>query len=472
MDPKLFVQLLCRILDKKDSLNRVGLKKLLDKIPTIDTLDNLAEGTVVLVRADVDVPLKDGIVVDMSRIEACEKTIIYCQQRKWKTIVFGHLGRDRNNTLAPVCKQMNGRFGWKFEFIPNWLDETKSRLVDSFIQRVAAAEPGSQFLLENTRKYSIEQALWKENGKRVPAISSKLYTLCQDFRDRLTTIEINDAIGASNIDFSSSVLPFLMSRTVMGFDLAGEMRNHMERVRRSNLVVFSGLKIDKLDDLEGIIDRGKLDLIIAAGSLAMALRKAQAQIRGEVFSIGLAETDPKLKAYIGAERIEEAKRIIKKTERLGAKIVLPVDYVLDDGSLSETIPNNRTQMDIGPVSIRLFADTINTYIEMSKSAKKPFVMYFNGAFGKFEDPRFERGTKSFIPLLKKMTDAGIKTYVGGGEGRLALLEYGQLEDVTHAFTCGGSVLKSLTNNHIAFLKAMYLQDHNYWTLNSDSLSEE
>jgi 3-phosphoglycerate kinase len=95
---------------------------------------------------------------------------------------------------------------------------------------------------------------------------------------------------------------------------------------------------------------------------------------------------------------------------------------------------------------------------MSKTSTTQYSMFYNGVFGKFEDERFENGTKSFIELLKIMTDAGIKTYVGGGEGRLALLKYGSLKDVTHAFTCGGTILKSLTNRNLAFLKAMYLQN--------------
>ncbi|MCH7878320.1 MAG: phosphoglycerate kinase [candidate division Zixibacteria bacterium] len=84
-------------------------------------------------------------------------------------------------------------------------------------------------------------------------------------------------------------------------------------------------------------------------------------------------------------------------------------------------------------------------------------LFYNGVFGKFEDERFAAGTRSFIAALKRATDSGVRTYVGGGEGRMALLKYGKLEDVTHAFTAGGTILKSLGAKHIAYVKANYLQ---------------
>src|SRR5258708_19633941 len=84
-------------------------------------------------------------------------------------------------------------------------------------------------------------------------------------------------------------------------------------------------------------------------------------------------------------------------------------------------------------------------------------MYLNGVLGKFEEPQFEKGTRDFVGHLRHMTESGIHTYVGGGEGRLALLKYGVLSDVTHAFTAGGTILKSLSDKRIQYLKAMYLQ---------------
>jgi phosphoglycerate kinase len=198
-------------------------------------------------------------------------------------------------------------------------------------------------------------------------------------------------------------------------------------------------------------------MIIAAGSLAMALRKALAQKAGTSFSIGKAEYDTSYPAYIGPNRIEQATRILDKCAQRNIEVVLPIDYVLEDGTVSSVIPPTGAQLDVGPATRSLFREAIHRYIGLARDRGRSTVFY-NGVFGKFEDPLFQAGTREFIPLLKEMTDAGIATYVGGGEGRSALKQFGSLRDVTHAFTCGGTVLKSLTDRHIGFVKAMYLQN--------------
>lgn len=458
MDCDSFTEYLRKVVGDDAYLNSLPLETLLDAIPRVDELVGVPAGTTVLVRADIDVPIKADQVVDMSRIEADSATIRYCHERGWKTVIFGHVGRDKSNSASPVCKALADHLDLTIEFVEDWLDEENSRLLDEFVLRIGNAKPGHLFMLQNTRKYEIERALWEIDDKSFPQVSRHLYAVCKDIRERLTTIEINEAIAASNVDFSSAAIPLAMSKTAMGFYITEEMRTHIRSARKSNFVVFSGLKINKLDDLEGIIDRGQLDMIIAAGSLAMALLKARARLDGHDFFLGRAETDPSQKAYIPPKRVEQAKRIVQKCRAQGVDLVLPVDFVLDSGEVSRVIPGGHAQMDIGPESRNLFAQKVDEYIEESRAAPEAYTMFFNGVFGKFEDMRFEEGTKSFIPLLRKMTQSGISTYVGGGEGRLALSRYGSLDDVTHAFTCGGTVLKSLSNKHIAYLKAMYMQN--------------
>ncbi|HVG18446.1 MAG TPA: phosphoglycerate kinase [Blastocatellia bacterium] len=458
MDFPTFSKELHRVVTQDPQLDNLPLETILDAIPRVDELADLPSGAAVLVRADLDVPVEGGKVTDMSRIEADTQTIKYCYERGWKTIMLGHIGRDKNNSLAPVRDAMSAHLGLPIELMEDWLDEGKGCLTDEFVEKVKQAPEGHIFMLENTRKYSVEQALWKVDEDNFGDVSGRMYAIAADIRDRLTPVEINEAMAASNVDFSSSAIPLLMSRTGMGFYITEEMKTYIKGARKSNFVVFSGLKINKLDDLEGIVDRGGLIRIITAGSLAMALLKGRAQLDGRDFFIGLAETDPSQKAYIEPGRIEQAKRIVQKCDGQGIDLVLPVDFVLDDGQVGKAVPEGHAQMDIGPETIALFARKVRDYIEASKAAPEPYAMFYNGVFGKFEDPRFEEGTKSFISLLKEMTAAGVSTYVGGGEGRAALLKYGSLEDATHAFTSGGTVLKSLTNKHIAFLKAMYIQN--------------
>lgn len=453
-----FHRQLYRIFSQDPGLDAIPLEEILDCIPTVDQLQDVPEGTIVLVRTDLDMPVKDGRVVDLSRIKANSPTMKYCCEQGWKVVIFGHLGRDKSISVMPVCEGYSEEIGQNIELISDWMDEAQPRLLDQLVSKVAAARPGAMFMLENTRKYDIERAMWKASQESFPGICRKMYSLALDFQQRLTEIEINEGIAASNFDFSSSVLPLGMSKTALGFYISDEMKKHITEARQANLVVISGLKIDKLDDLEAILERRTLKWAIGAGSLAMALKKAQAQLAGRDFCIGRAETNENEKSYIAPDRIEQGKRIVQRCWEDEVELVLPIDFVLDNGEIAEEIPRGRVQFDVGPKTRQLISERVSEYIHKSKQSPKPFVMFYNGVFGKFESSRYEAGTREFISYLRAMTQAGISTYVGGGEGRLALLKYGSILDVTHAFTAGGTILKSLSDRHIAFLRAMYLQN--------------
>jgi phosphoglycerate kinase len=453
-----FHRQLYKIFSQDPEINAIPLEEILDSIPTLDQLHNIPKGTTVLLRAELDVPLEKGEVADFSRIETNLQTLRYCLSRGWKTVIIGHIGRDKHLSVRPVCEAISKEIGQRIEFISDWLDEADMKLIDEAASKIASAPSDTIFMLENTRRYDIERELWRATEDEFPSICQRMYAIASDIRQRLAEIEINEAIAASNFDFSSSILPLAMSKTALGFFISEEMKTHVKAARRSNMIVISGLKIDKLDDLEANLERGNTKLVIAAGSLAMALIKAQAQLAGGDFSIGRAEADPHAKFYIAPDRIEQGKRIIQRCRKDGVELVLPNDFVLDNGKDAEEIPRDRAQFDIGPKTRELISKKVSEYISKSKQSPEPFAVYFNGVFGKFEDPRYEAGTREFILHLRAMTQAGILTYVGGGEGRLALLKYGAISDVTHAFTAGGTILKSLSDRHIQFLKAMYLQN--------------
>ncbi len=455
-----FHKQLYQIFSQDIELNAIPLEEILNHIPTVDNIQNIPKGTVVLIRADLDVPIENDKVVDFSRIEVSSPTIKYCIEQGWKVIIFGHIGRDKNLSVMPVCEAYSKEIGQNIELISDWMDEDKLKLQDQFVSKVATAEYGAVFMLENTRKYDIERAMWKANKEEFPDICRKMYSLALDFRQRLTEIEINEAIAASNFDFSSTVLPLVLSKTALGFYISDEMRKHITGARQANLVVISGLKINKLDDLESILERRTLKFIIAAGSISMALRKAQAQLLGGDFCIGRAETDVNKNFYISPDRIDQGKRIVQRCWKDKVELILPIDFILDDGKTVEDIPTDRIQLDIGVKTRELLSKKISEYIYKSKNSSEVFTMFYNGVFGKFEDPKYEVGTREFISHLQTMAQAGILTYVGGGEGRLALMKYGSISNVTHAFTAGGTILKSLSDKHIPFLKVLYLQNKN------------
>ena len=148
--------------------------------------------------------------------------------------------------------------------------------------------------------------------------------------------------------------------------------------------------------------------------------------------------------------------MISEGRAKGIQFVLPVDFVLQDGRASETIGPADQQFDVGPKTSEYFAQKVGEFIDAVKATirRQAPVAFHNGVFGMFEDPRFETGTKQFIAQLKRMKDAGVEVYVGGGEGGAALEKYGQPDWVTHCFTAGGTVLNALGSNPVPYLLAL------------------
>ncbi len=219
--------------------------------------------------------------------------------------------------------------------------------------------------------------------------------------------------------------------------------------------LFSGLKIDKLDDLEAMIGRGTIRRVFAAGSLAMALRKAIGEIEGKNVCIGEAEdpTNSSQPYYIPPERVEQAKQMVTDGREKGIEFIVPFDSVIGDGSQNDNLDPSDQQFDIGPKTSAHFEQKIGDFL-----ATKPTgaVAFHNGVFGMFEDPRFEEGTRRFMSQLKRMKDAGVEVYIGGGEGGTALEKYGQPDWVTHVFTAGGTVLNALGSEPVPYLVALRL----------------
>jgi phosphoglycerate kinase len=274
--------------------------------------------------------------------------------------------------------------------------------------------------------------------------------------EKIATVYVNEALSAGSLDTSTIVVPAAMKRVALGAYVAKEFDGPMLRCLDTELVVFSGLKTDKLDDLEAMIGRGKVKMVFTAGSLAMALKKAAAQLAGQQFSLGLAE-DPAhadKPYFIPAKRIEQAKRMLTEGREKGIEFVLPVDFILQDGRASETIGPGDQQLDIGPKTSELFEKKVGEFIAAHKGRRS--AAFHNGVFGKFEEPQFAEGTKRFVSQLKRLKDAGVEVYVGGGEGGAALEQYGQPTDVTHVFTAGGTVLNALGSEPVPYLVALSL----------------
>jgi phosphoglycerate kinase len=433
-----------------------SLVEYLSSIPRLASLSDVGTGTAVLVRGDVDAKPGAQIGEGDIRLRSMVETLEFGRKQGWKQIIFGHKGRKPEETLAKVAARIGELLKYDVPLLDNWLDESTLTISDAVAEKIRSAPAGSVFVLENTRRYDIERVLWKATGDDLPKLSEPLARFANQMAEKIATVYVNEALSAGSLDTSTIVVPAAMKRVALGAYVAKEFDGPMLRCLDTELVVFSGLKTDKLDDLEAMIGRGKVKMVFTAGSLAMALKKAAAQLAGQQFSLGLAE-DPAhadKPYFIPAKRIEQAKRMLTEGREKGIEFVLPVDFILQDGRASETIGPGDQQLDIGPKTSELFEKKVGEFIAAHKGRRS--AAFHNGVFGKFEEPQFAEGTKRFVSQLKRLKDAGVEVYVGGGEGGAALEQYGQPTDVTHVFTAGGTVLNALGSEPVPYLVALSL----------------
>lgn len=441
------------LLGGRKAAGDLTLQDYLAAIHRLDSLADLPAGTPVLVRGDVDA--KPGAAVGEGdiRLRSMVETLRFGQERGWKQIIFGHIGREPEKSLNKVAARVGELMNCQVQLISDWLDESSMTITPAAREAVASAPDGAILMLENTRKYNIERVLWKAKPTDLPELAPKLAAFANAVADGLANVFVNEALSAGSLDASSNVVPAAMDRVALGKYVASEFEGPMMRCLDTELVVFSGLKIDKLDDLEAMIGRGTIKTVFAAGSLAMALRKAIGQLDGNPVSIGAAE-DPAHSDkpyYIPDSRVEQAKKMVADGRAKGIEFVVPVDSIIEDGTAKDRLEPGDQQFDIGPKSIQLFSDKVSEIIARGAAGS---VVFHNGVFGMFEDARFENGTKSWIPELKRLKDAGALVYVGGGEGGVALERYGQPDWVTHTFTAGGTVLNALGSEPVPYLVSL------------------
>jgi phosphoglycerate kinase len=447
----------CRgILGDDPHVAKLPVEGYLDSIPRLESLGDLPSGTPVLIRGDVDA--KPGATVGDGdiRLRSMKGTLDYCRSKGWKVVIFGHIGREPEKSLSKVRTRLGEILGCEVEFIADWLDPATTTIRAEVTEAIAKAAPGDVIVLENTRKYDVERVLWKAKPADLPKLAGNLAKLANEFAAKVSKYYIHEAFSAGSLDASSVVVPAAMERVALGQYEAEQFDVQLRDCLNAQLVIFSGLKADKLDDMEAMIARGKIRMVISAGSLSASLKKADCELAGKSFNLGVAE-DPAhadKPYFVQRHRIEQAKKMLTEGRAKGIEFVLPVDFVVQDGSVHPEIGDGNGQYDIGPESSKLFADTVTRFIDAHKHDNPPAVVFHNGVFGMFEDPRFEQGTKSFVPQLKRMKDAGLKVYIGGGEGGTSLERYGQPDWVTYVFTAGGTVLNALGSEPVPYLVAL------------------
>lgn len=380
------------------------------------------ENKKVLIRCDFNVPMKEGKIVDDTRIVAALPTIEYCLEKNAKVILFSHLGRvkEKNdlekNNLAPVATRLEELLNKKVTFI----NKTRGQELEAAI---SSMESQDIILVQNTRYEDLDGKKESGNDKELGAYWASL-----------GDVFVNDAFGtihrahASNVGIASNL------ESCIGFLIEKELTalQELDNPPRPFTVVLGGAKVaDKIGVIENLVKQA--DRILISGGMAFTFLKA------EGYQIGSSLLDE--------ENIEFCKRI---TTQYPNKIILPVDVaVTTEYTENEPykvkdineIDYNEMGLDIGPKTEQLFEN----YLKDSKIA------VWNGPLGVYEFTKYKQGTDH---LLQYVVDNNIKIILGGGDIVAAASQSGYKDKVYHASTGGGATLEYLEGKTLPGLEAI------------------
>ena len=372
------------------------------------------KGKRVLVRCDFNVPLKDGKITDENRLVAALPTIKKLIADGGKVILCSHLGKPKGEpkpelSLAPVAVRLSELLGQEVVG-PN----AKAA--------VEAMKDGEVVLLENTR-YRAEET---KNGE---AFSKDLASLCDVF--------VNDAFGTAHRAHCSNVgVTEYVDTAVVGYLMQKEidfLGNAVENPVRPFVAILGGAKVaDKLNVISNLLE--KCDTLIIGGGMAYTFLKAQGKEIG--------------KSLVDDSKIDYCKEMMAKAEKLGKKLLLPVDAVVSadfpnpiDAPIEvenvsvDNIPVDKEAMDIGKETAALYADAV-------KTAK---TVVWNGPMGVFENPTLAAGT---IAVAKALADTDATTIIGGGDSAAAVNQLGYGDKMSHISTGGGASLEFLEGKEL------------------------
>ena len=385
------------------------------------------KGRRVLVRCDFNVPLKEGKITDETRIVAALPTIKKLINDGGKVILCSHLGKVKNGpnegeSLAPVADRLSEKLGKKVTFVPDY-----NVTGEAATKAVEAMKEGDVVLLQNTRFRGAEET---KNGE---AFSKELADPADDY--------VCDAFGSSHRAHASvaGVTKFITEKggsNVVGYLMQKEidfLGNAVENPVRPFVAILGGAKVaDKLNVINNLLE--KCDTLIIGGGMAYTFLKAKG------YEIG--------KSMLDESKIDYCKEMMEKAEKLGKKLLLPIDAVTVadfpnpiDAPVdtvvydSDKMPADREGCDIGPKSQKLFADAV-------ASAK---TVVWNGPMGVFENPTLAAGT---LAVAKALADADATTIIGGGDSAAAVNQMGYGDKMSHISTGGGASLEFLEGKEL------------------------
>ena len=375
-------------------------------------------GKTVLIRADLNVPIKDGRISDDTRIRASLPSIRYCLDRGAAVIVMTHLGRPTEgefhpeDDVTPVARQLGALLGKQVAVLKDWRDSPPK------------LHAGEIAMLQNVRINPGEK-------KNDPALGKAYAALADVF--------VNDAFGtAHRAQASTEAVAAAAPLALAGILLADELDALGKALRdpaRPLVAIVAGSKVStKLTVLENLAD--KVDQLIVGGGIANTFLLAQGK------NIGKSLAEPDL--------VDEAKKIIAKMADKGGAVPLPTDVVCAKefaaDAAAETksiddVADDDMILDIGPQSAAVLADLV----------KKAGTVVWNGPVGVFEFEQFAGGTEV---LAKAIADSSAFSIAGGGDTLAAVAKFGIGEQVGYISTGGGAFLEFLEGKELPAVAAL------------------
>lgn len=360
----------------------------------------------VVIRVDYNVPIENGIIKDSSKIKKSLRSINYLLENNCRVVILSHFGRIKSeedkakNSLKVVAKELANLLGKNVKFLDNCYGDKVKNIVDN-------CGLGEVILLENTRFMDIYEK--KESGNDLALA---------EYWASLGEVYINDAFGSMHRAHASTAGIAKFLPHAIGFLVMDELEHLNILIHNTPhpfTVFMGGAKVDdKLPIIKSLIER--CDYLLVGGGIANSFLKA----KGADIGNSIATSDEGI--------LNELKKLMDEYK---GKIVLPVDFTIDDGII----------YDVGNKSIEVY----KKYIDKSE------IIFVNGTCGKFEDERFMEGTSN---LFKILNDSGKKVIVGGGDTASACNKFGFKDSFDFISSGGGATLEYIADGTLKALEWM------------------